>query len=797
MSKNNVYYVLRNRVVQTKMNDIIKPNIRTYNLRNRNYNTKTKKYETASAITPIQNKVVTRRATKRKAEELETLNETTDDITINQFLEQILNKIDNKKKKINNLKKQRTRTFSELTVDDIEVDLDIDLSKPCPQHIWNFFNEFNNNHNKLPKRSRWVSATKIKNYLLNDPVLDYYDLYYDSKGLTGAISSIDEILKRKNEIQRNSEELNVLFAMGNKFEEEVMKYLRENFTVKKVADSYKDVRESYQEITLKHMKDGVPIIEQAVLYNRKNMTFGCADILVRSDYLNTIVCEPVLNTTMEQYKAPKLKGNYHYVVIDIKWTTQHLCCNGYNIRNSARFPAYKGQLAIYNAALGQLQGYTPSCAYVLAKSWKFVSQRVEYRGYNCFDRLGVIDYADRDIDYIERSKDAIDWIRDVRLNGSNWKCIPPSVPSLYPNMCNRYSGKFSSVKKTHAKQIKELTTIWMIGPRNRFIGHDNGVFKYTDKNCNARNLGIYGSKVAPIVDQIIKINRNENGKTLIKPTVIGDNLANWQNKLGIEFFIDFESLNDMFYKKDMNLENSKCTSDVIFMIGIAYEEDNDIKYKAFYMNDLSVDEEQRVFKEFMNFIEFKINEHMEKYNIKNRNLCTARMYHWSPAEIIMMKHFENRSKGKLKVTDWLKTITCIDFCKVFKNEPIVIKGVFGFGLKEIATKMHQHKMINTKWEEVDAPANGFEANIQGCQYYAFMDKYNEMSDTEKKHNIIDHTKYLKMFASIIYYNRVDCVVVWEIVNYFRNNYAFETLKKKQKEGLIDKDVIIAPEALEI
>src|SRR5436305_9145132 len=106
--------------------------------------------------------------------------------------------------------------------------------------------------------------------------------------------------------------------------------------------------------TLTLMERGVPIIAQAPLINDANKTFGVADILIRSDYLpvvfNTFTCDNEINIP-----APNLPmiGNttYHYRVIDVKWTTMILCVDGLTIRNEGRFPAYKGQLAVYTATL--------------------------------------------------------------------------------------------------------------------------------------------------------------------------------------------------------------------------------------------------------------------------------------------------------------------------------------------------------------------------------------------------------------------------------------------------------------
>ena len=120
-------------------------------------------------------------------------------------------------------------------------------------------------------------------------------------------------------------------------------------------------------------------------------------IIIRKIYANNAI----LSECEETLKAPHLNGEYHYRVIDIKCTTLNLCSNGELLRNSDRIPAYKGQLAIYNAALGELQGYIPSRAYILGKAWKYVTCGMMYRGNNCFDLLGHVDFEGFDNNYIQ------------------------------------------------------------------------------------------------------------------------------------------------------------------------------------------------------------------------------------------------------------------------------------------------------------------------------------------------------------------------------------------------------------
>ena len=252
-------------------------------------------------------------------------------------------------------------------------------------------------------------------------------------------------------MEEEKKELSLILQGGLEFEALVNKEIETKYPndVKRVVERYVNMND-YQK-TLEYMKAGVPIIIQAAVYNFNNKTFGVIDLLIRSDFVNKIFNSQVLKSTEEHLKAPLLNGNYHYIVIDIKWSGMHIRSNEPTLRNKSRFKAYKGQLAIYNAGIGQMQGYTPQKAYILAKSWKREytrnKQTFTEHGYDCFDRLGVVDFTGYDHYILKETHEAIQWIRNTRINGQKWSCINPIIPELYPNMNNRYDAPFHSVKK--------------------------------------------------------------------------------------------------------------------------------------------------------------------------------------------------------------------------------------------------------------------------------------------------------------------------------------------------------------
>merc|ERR1711935_264358 len=124
-------------------------------------------------------------------------------------------------------------------------------------------------------------------------------------------------------------------------------------------------------------------------------------------------------------------------------------------------------------------------------------------------------------------------------------------------------------------------------------------------------------------------------------------------------------------------------------------------------------------------------------------------YHWSNAEPNFYKQAIIRNK---QVFNW-KELNFVDILDIFKSEPISIKGVLNYGLKDISKGLHNLKLINTIW---DNDMNGRKALLEAA----------EAMNESKKENI--KFSDLEVVKKIIEYNYVDVKVIDEIINFLRN-----------------------------
>lgn len=596
----------------------------------------------------------------------------------------------------------------------------------------------NNTRSKKPRLSVpcesniSVSATSLFNFMKHDTLSDW--MKYNSVNKKGEMSEFTKFI----------------LSRGNKFEDDVIEYIDKNIhRIVKVSDKITDYT---CKKTLEFMKAGVPLIHSAPVINPENKTMGVIDLLVRSDYISCLVDFPPLSYKEGIINAPILGRNkYHYVVVDIKFTTLNLCSDGIKIRNCGNIPAYKAQCMVYTEAIGRMQGYTPPYAFIMGRRTSFTRSGLTYNDYTPFGRLGRINYEDEDRKYKHLTNEAIAWVKDVRRHGAAWSVNPPSRPELYPNM-SVDSGIWQTEKRKISNIIGELTEIWNVGHSQRALAIKQGITDWRDERCNSDALGMSPNR-GSLVDKILEINRQSEVK--IYPDVIQNNFNDWKTK-GNDLYIDFETLSDIF-APNPSVEYQR-QSEIIFMIGVGWEEEGKWNHKRFICKELTYESEFHIMRDFVNFV---------------RKRGNPKLYHWSADE----KFWNSAVKRQLQTitlpsnileerlwrygdTDIQDEITdnwtlngWTDLCKLFQNESIVLKDCFNYGLKNIAKAMKKHGMIDVDLDtECDSGTSAM-VNAWNC--------YNTPGDVTEMKTMEDISKY----------NEFDCKVLWEILTYLRDNHA--------------------------
>jgi hypothetical protein len=618
--------------------------------------------------------------------------------------------------------------------------------------------------------NEWVNATATRNHVMNDPLLDWLNEY--GKGVkpckTGNPIYDAKIQEYEEDAKSATPFYHYIQAKGIAFEESVVAQLYQLFphNIMTIANPYQARQQDKVQETTRAMKAGVPIIYQGVLHNESTKTYGIADLIVRSDYLSKIFTESPISK--KHAKIPcKFSKKWHYRVIDIKHATLALRADGTHLLNAGSIPAYKSQILIYNDAVGLIQEYTPPEAYILGRKWSYTKNGERHTGSEWFEKAGVIDYQDIDDEYKKKTSAAVEWVKSVRTTGHKWSISPPSRKELYPNMTNDNDHPWRATKEAMSQNIGEITSVWMCGVKNRDIAMKKGITSWKDPRCTAHALGINGPKIAPIVDGILNINRRNVN---IKPKFIKNKLPAYK----VEFFVDFETVNDLVSSNSSDGLDSTTTSQTyLFMIGVGYRVNHtkplsntgtsktntvalnlpsEWKYKHFTTPFIDPESscEKENFLEFHDFLLSIIEENSAQKNYV--------IYHWSQAERTIYDTIASKYHDDMEDYSGMLDFAWCDLLHVFKDEPIFIKGAFNYSLKSIAKAMFNLGMIQTNWL-VDGIVDGLNAMVKAV----------ECSQDAKRKNIESMVE-LPLMKKIIEYNEIDCKVMMEILYYLRNNH---------------------------
>lgn len=605
----------------------------------------------------------------------------------------------------------------------------------------------------------WTSATKTKNFMMDDTFLDY--IKYSGKSVGQIYPNL--LVKSTQESTNTKSFQSNIMQMGIKFEEKVVDLMihnmgSENFINIGGDDNARSLQK-YQN-TIKAMTDGIPFIYQGIVRNYENKSFGAPDLIIRSDWINKFLDLDVYSNTEGKISAPLLKKRvkvrgkyrecspkYHYVIVDVKYKTLMLRSDGKHLRNDGNLKAYKSQLLIYTDALAKMQGYNPQCAFILGSKWKFTSCGIEYEGKSCFSILGKIDYKKLDKSYIKKTKEALEWWDLLRKDGDKWdlKQRPLPRPELYPNMCNSMDYPYRRIKSKFAEEIDEISLLWYVGPKERRNAHNLGIYSWKDSKCTPEALGIKSKKRPIVLNRILDTNRKS--KQIIQPKYFNKNIGDWKNPKPIELFVDFEMNNPVL--QDFSDLPNFTNQTIIFMIGAGYI-DPDTKewvYKEFVVNYMIGGEEMRICSDFLTFVQV----------LKRKfNLDSIPTYHWSKAEVSSWRRAANRYQHKTSML--FSDVEWVDLYDIFREEPVGVKGCLNYSLKNIAKTFHKNKFIRTIWDQNGACVNGADAAVEAYQI--------EKECYQKNIKFVEHP----LTDEIVKYNEVDCKVLQEMLYYIRKHH---------------------------
>lgn len=595
-----------------------------------------------------------------------------------------------------------------------------------------------NTSDTIIDHKQFISPQKLKNYIFGDTLFDWIKEYgHDFKGdFQNKYSKTSSLTKE------------VLFKYGNDFENFIFKKLKNKFNTDmiQICDNknlgLSSLKHSKFMETVYHLNIGTPIIYQGVLHNNIDNTFGTPDLLVRSDYINKLTSDTnIISKQDSLIKATNLRlsnGKFHYRIIDIKASTLTFKANGkYIINNTKMIQYYKTQLYLYNIALGYIQGYNPNESYILAK--RLVHPNV--LTYKFDEKLAVVNYLSDDASIVDLYTKSVKWIRYMQKYGAKWDINNPHIHELLPNIKNPYSSYHELDDKSPLKHVittlsqNDIALLWQCSKKNRLLALNNGITNWRKQICSPIQLGFKKeSTIYKPLDIIIKMNQDPEiynqtfkGRKILTTNLYPEKFSAYTldilNTTRLEIYLDFESVNIL------NAEGKN--EEILFMIGCGFVENGEWNFKQFILNELTYHAE---FNNLLAFFKF-INQ------INNQDMI---IYHWGNYEEQILQ----KKCDKYKLT--LPNMNLFDLIKMFKSEPIVVRGMTNFSLKNVANSFYNNGFIQTTWDT--SIKNGMDAMFIAKKAYL------DCTTMDERYKIIN---------DIAKYNEVDCKVMWEIIIHLR------------------------------
>ena len=536
------------------------------------------------------------------------------------------------------------------------------------------------------------NSSLLKNHILKDPIIDWFNIQENHK---------DNKYKKDN----HSFYKTFIIKETNDYKKNIFNQFKKKLNLN--TTNHNNEIDTIQKINNKEPL----ILDSTLIYN--GMKVHC-DIIIQIDYFNRIFPK-IKNIPLH------LINNQNYILINISYASIHFKSDLKECLNKGIIPYKKCMLYLFSQAIKEILKYSPKC-FILGKEYYYKKTKLSNDEF--ISNIIINDQLRK------KYKDSYNWIIYLRKNYKNMYIdTKPSHKELYPNMNNKDS-EWENEKFKLSNRIKEITLVWNITYEERCSFIKKNIYCWDDPKLLAE---LKESKKKLIQERMIHMNKNND--ILIYPRKnISPNLKEVLNNSNNIFF-DVESFLNMDETVDPVNLSKKLNVPILAIIGLIHNE----HFYDFTIQKYNLINEEKIIRLFANKL-------WNIYKKKGKIL----IFHWGHAECKYMEYIHT-NYSHIHFPDY----KLVDILVHFRMEPIIVQGIFQFGLKSIGKALYKNNLIQTTWD--DENDNGLEAMI----------KFKTVCKQNKKN--IPIKRYLEI-SKIIQYNKIDCKVLQEIFNLLKNNY---------------------------
>lgn len=649
------------------------------------------------------------------------------------------------------------------------------IALPEIQSFWDLLLRAEKYHSipcPYPNPKQWISVKNFTGYLLDDPILDWLEVFKYEDGIQ-EIGEPNYNGSSKSRYDQKYALARSLLASIREYTNKTGEVINEITPLEEKNREAMSSRRFNQ--TCQILNSESAVLFRPVLMDKKRKIYGIPDMMVRSDM--------ALSWLKKHYKSELLHGFHHLEEnVDEVENSYILFCF------SLKQPPKK-----YGDESKESEDMNPSMNKwnrVLQTQYTLYARIVDdileqetsttlcaFLGTNYATILNPYEYSDT----IRSSVGAIKWAKDLKENGQAWATDlggkqPPNV-HLYPNMCNKYDQTWRHVKTILAERWGELTLLWYCGIAQRNRAHKNNVYTWNETGNHLTPSEVVDAMMAHeetvkkdekskrrrIMERMIKLNRTSD--KIYHARKIGNLLEPYMDlqEEVQEFFVDFEVLPKAV---EWQGKRGRQPDGMIYLNGMGWicPVTKEWKFKSFVAPSLSSGSEYKVIKEWYDTICSVRSQAKAK---------KAVLYHWSPAEPrflnkAMTRHYIRGLQDEFETDgfEWR------DLMEMFIDAEVVIRGVWGYSVKYVAKGLHKYGILPEVWKDGekggDPMIESGETTVgtaSGCYRTANRDGID-----------VNHTA---QFDSLRTYNEMDCRVMYDLLKFLReriySNSTMETL----------------------
>lgn len=456
----------------------------------------------------------------------------------------------------------------------------------------------------------------------------------------------------------------------------------------------------------------VPVIVQPALWWAPARIYGVPDLIAHTSWL-----EDHFPDSFKELLAPGASGGVPdgYVVFEIRFRRG---------ADKAGLKPIAAQIRLNTYILGHLQGWMPSRGFLITRDAIAQPAPIEIKS-------KLAQPLDADL----RAKR--DQFLEVKLHGDT--LVPWRDDKAQVNI-GESSERWQSAKaliaweKTPGGDPRVLPRIGSTQKRelaDKGFGSVDAMLQADPTGIPLEALSKIGPTRAAQIRAVLQANRS-GIPVLPKPEAI-------PAKKEFEFFVDYEffsNLNVAFKKEWPRLVGRE----MLFMIGVGWEEQGKWKFQAFVAKKESLEHEKDMIEAFVQFLDTKTNGAFTDAD-------KTALYHWTNAE----KSQSSRAARRLGLPDGhpLRKLPWADLQKEFMKTPCGMPGGWDYGLKGVAKSLGKlDAAYDPQW--VGDLDDGLGAMVLGWKAYE-----------TKNPTTSDEMKILRQYL------QADCKALWCILRWMR------------------------------